>query len=91
LKLACWFLRRRFLKVFSEFLLFRYYLPLGKGVVLHLYNSESPLPNDALCQVWLNWPSGSEEEVENVKLMFNRQTDRQTDGQTDDGQPEKLT
>jgi hypothetical protein len=26
---------------------------LGKGVVIHLYDSESPLPKDALCQVWL--------------------------------------
>jgi hypothetical protein len=31
-----------------------------------------------------NWPSGSGEEVENVKVY--RQTDRRTDGQTDDGQ-----
>jgi hypothetical protein len=53
LKLACWFWRRRFLKYFSKFLLFRYYLPLGKGVVLHLYNSESSLPKDDLCQLWL--------------------------------------
>jgi hypothetical protein len=27
--------------------------PLGEGVVLHLYNSESPLPKDTLCQIWL--------------------------------------
>jgi hypothetical protein len=53
LKLACWFWRRRFLKNFSNFLLFRYYLPLGKGVVLHLYTSESSLPKDDLCQLWL--------------------------------------
>jgi hypothetical protein len=52
-KLACWFWRRRFLKIFSEFLLFRYYLPLGKGVVLHLYNSEFPLPKEDLFQVRL--------------------------------------
>ena len=44
LKLDCWFWRGRFLKIFSKFLLFCYYLPLGKGVVFHLYNSESPLP-----------------------------------------------
>jgi hypothetical protein len=53
LKLACWFWRRRFLNIFSKFLLFRYYLPLGKGGVLHLYNSESPLPKDDFCQLWL--------------------------------------
>ena len=34
-----------------------------------------------------NWPSGSGEEVENVKsLQMDRQTDRRTDRQTDDRQ-----
>jgi hypothetical protein len=36
LNLACWFWRRRFLKIFSVFLLFCYYLPLEKGNPLHL-------------------------------------------------------
>jgi hypothetical protein len=37
-----------------------------------------------------NWPSGSGEEVENVKVY--RQTDRQTDNRTTDNrQSEKLT
>jgi hypothetical protein len=53
LKLACWFWRRRFLKIFSVFLLFCYYLPLEKGNPLHLNNLESPPPKDDLCQVWL--------------------------------------
>jgi hypothetical protein len=44
---------RRFFIMFSVFLIFCYYLPLGKGVVLHLNNSESLLPNDDLCQLWL--------------------------------------
>jgi hypothetical protein len=44
---------KSFLKIFSKFLLFCYYLPLGNGVVLHLYNSEFPLPKDDLCQVRL--------------------------------------
>jgi hypothetical protein len=83
LKLACWFWRKRFLKIFSKFLLFRYYLPLGKGVILHLYNSESPLPKDDVCQLWLNWRSGSGEEVENVKV-----SDKCT---TDNRRSEKLT
>ena len=50
LKLARWFWRR-FLKIFSVFLLFRYFLPLEKDNPLHLKNLESPLPNDDLCQV----------------------------------------
>jgi hypothetical protein len=36
-----------------------------------------------------NWPSGSGEEVENVKVY--RQTDGQTTRQMDDGQSKKLT
>ena len=47
-----------FVEIFSMFvnvfLLFRYYLPLEKGVALHLNKLESSLPKDALCQVWLN-------------------------------------
>jgi hypothetical protein len=53
LKLACWFWRRRFLKIFNAFLLFRYYLPLEEGYSLHLNKLESPPPKDDLCQVWL--------------------------------------
>ena len=52
LKLALWFLRR-FLKFVNVFSLFRYYLPLEKGLALHLNKYESPSPKDALCQVWL--------------------------------------
>ena len=50
-KLALWFLRRRFLKFINAFSLFRYYLPLEKGGVLHLNKLESPSHKDALCQV----------------------------------------
>ena len=39
-----------FVNVFS---LFRNYLPLEKGGVLHLNKLESPSPGDNLCQVWL--------------------------------------
>ena len=35
------------------FSLFRYYLPLKKGVALQSNKLESPSPKDALCQVWL--------------------------------------
>jgi hypothetical protein len=53
LNLASSFWRTTFLKIFSAFLLFRYYLPLEKGYPLHLNKLESPLPKDDLCQVWL--------------------------------------
>jgi hypothetical protein len=49
MKLACWFWRRT-LKKISVCLLFRYYLPLGKGVDLHMNNCESPSRKDDLCQ-----------------------------------------
>ena len=52
LKLALWFWRR-FLNIFNIILHFCYYLPLDKGVSLHLHNLKSPPPKDALCQVWL--------------------------------------
>jgi hypothetical protein len=52
LKLACWFWRRWFLKIFNVFLLFRYYLPLERGYPLTVNKLESPSPKD-LCQVWL--------------------------------------
>ena len=31
-----------------------------------------PLPKDALCQVWLNWPSGSGEEIFLISSMYYR-------------------
>jgi hypothetical protein len=52
LKLACWFWRR-FLKIFSVFLLFCDYLTLEKNNPLHLNNALSPPLKDNLCQAWL--------------------------------------
>jgi hypothetical protein len=83
LKLASWFWRKRFLKLFSKFLLFCYYLPLAKGVVLHLYNSESSLPKDDLCQRWLKLTKRFWRRSQKCKSLTDR---RQADGQTDDGQ-----
>ena len=54
LKFALWFCRRILnfatLDVFS---LFRNYLPLKKGVTLHLNKLESLFTKVALCQIWL--------------------------------------
>ena len=47
------FLRRRFLKNTNKFSIILNYLPFKEGVTLHLNKLESPLPSDALCQVWL--------------------------------------
>ena len=53
LKLVQWFLRRRFLHFVNVILLFHNCFPLEKCGALHLNKSESHLPNDNLCQIWL--------------------------------------
>ena len=53
LKLAKWFLRRRFLNFVNVFSLFRNYLPLEKGVALYFNKLGFPSPQDALSQVLL--------------------------------------
>jgi hypothetical protein len=78
LNLACWFWRR-FLKIFSVFLLFCYYLPLERGNPLHLNKLESPFPKDDLCQVWLKLAQWFWRRSRKCKSL-------QTDGQMDDGQ-----
>ena len=52
-QLAQWFWRRRFFKFINVFGLFRNYLPLERGVAVHLKKLKSPSPKNALCQVWL--------------------------------------
>jgi hypothetical protein len=46
-------LEKKILKIFSVFLLFRYYLPLEKGYLLHVNKILSPSLKDDLRQVWL--------------------------------------
>ena len=54
LKLAQWFLRRRFFLNFANvFSLFCNCLPLEKGVVLYSNELKSHLPKYALCKIWL--------------------------------------
>ena len=62
LKLAKWFWRR-FLNYANVFSLFRNYLSLVKGWAVHSNKLESSSPKDALCPVWLNWPSGSRKKI----------------------------
>ena len=40
------------------------------GVALHLNNLESLSLKTALCQVWINWPSGSAEEDIKILSMY---------------------
>jgi hypothetical protein len=83
LKLACWFWRRRFLKMFSVFLLFCYYIPPWRRDIPLLWTTLNPLHPRMICvKCGTNWSSGSGEEVKKCKSI---QTDRQTDGQTSDG------
>jgi hypothetical protein len=62
-------LEKKFFKTkFSVFLLFCFYFSLGRDVALHLNNLESPAPRMLCAKSGYNWPSGSEEKVENVKV-----------------------
>jgi hypothetical protein len=84
LNLGSWFWRRRFLRIFSVFLLFRYYLPLERGNPLHLNKLEFPSPKDDLCQVWLKLAQRFWRRSRKCKsLQTDGQTDRQTDRRTD--------
>ena len=55
-------LEKKVFKVLNVFLLFHYYHPLEKGLVLHLYKLEFPSPKDSLCQFLLKLTYDSEEE-----------------------------
>ena len=91
LKLALWFLRRRFFNFVNVFSLFRNYLPLGKGMVLHLNKLESSPLKDALCQVWLKSAQQFLRRRWKCETFTDRQTARQTDRQmTDKKWSEKL-
>ena len=52
---AQWLWRRRFLNFVNVFSLYCYYLPLEKGMALHLKKLISPSPKDALCQALAQW------------------------------------
>jgi hypothetical protein len=65
--------------------------PHGEGVVLHMYNSESPLPKDDLYQLWLKLAQRFWRRSRKCKSLTDR---RQTDGDRrtmDNGRSEKLT
>jgi hypothetical protein len=66
--LACWFWRRRFLKIFSEFLLFAIISPWEKGLPF-ICTILNPLHLRIIfANFGSNWPCGSGEEVKNVEV-----------------------
>ena len=81
LKLAQKFWRWRFLKFVNVFSLFRNYLPLKKGVALHLNKLESPSPRDTLCHVWLKLAQWFWRKRWKCEMFI----DGLMDGRTDDG------
>ena len=79
-------LEKKFLKIFSVFLLFRYYLPLEKDNPLYLDKLESPSPMDDLCHVWLKLAQWFWRRSRKCKsLQTDGQTDRRTDGRRTTG------
>ena len=68
-------------KFVNVFLLFRNYLPLKRGVVLHLNKFEFHLPKDALWQVWLKLAQW----FLRIWKCEEKYTDSRTDRETDDG------
>ena len=78
--------------IFDIILLFRHYLPLEKGMALHLNKLKSPPPKDALCQVWLKLAQWFWRRRLQCEKFTDRQTDKQTDRRKkDDRRSEKLT
>ena len=77
----------KILNVVNVILLFCNYLPLGKGMALHLNKLESPVPKDALCQVKIG--PGFLEKKSKIGKVY-RQTNRRTNRQTTDDQKSSL-
>ena len=75
LKLAQLFWRKSFLNFVNIFSLFRNYLPLKKGWVLHLYKHESSTPKIHCAKFGWIWPSGSgsgDEDFSNFVNVFSQ-------------------
>ena len=70
LKLAKWFMSRRFLKVLNVFSLCGYYLPFEKCMASKLNKFESPLPQSASVMFGWNWLSGSWEDFQKLSIYF---------------------
>ena len=65
--------------------------PLEKDLALHLYKLESPLPKNTSIKFDWNWPSGSEEEDEDVKSLRQWWHQQRQPRTTDKFRSEQLT
>ena len=79
----------KILKVVNVISLFCNYLPLGKGMALHLNKLESPSPRDTLCQVWLKLVQVFVEKKSKIGKVYKRKN-RRTYRQTTDDQKSSL-
>ena len=86
LKLAKW--RRGFLNIYIFPLSIRYYLPLEKGLILHLNKLELPSPKDVFAKFGWNGPVVLE-KIMKIWKVYGRM-DRRTDRQSDYRRTEKL-
>jgi hypothetical protein len=77
------FRKEKIFKIFKWIFTLLLLSPLKEGVVLHLYNSKSPLPKDDLCQLWLKLTQRFRRTSPKCKSL----TDTQTEGW---GSSEKL-
>ena len=80
LKLAHWFLRRRFSFKVNVVSLFRYYFPFENGWILQLNKLESSPPKYAFCQVCLKLAHCLWRRRWKCEKFTDRQTDRHTTG-----------
>ena len=72
LKFARWFCRKGFLKFLNLCSLFRYYFPLGQGMVFHLKKKNNLNPLHPKMLGW-NWPNGSGQEYGNLNSLQRQQ------------------
>ena len=72
-----------FLMTLPYFLSFIDYLPLRGDMFLQFNNLNSPLPKDALYQVWSKLAQWFLRRSRKCEKFTDGQTDRRTDGQTD--------
>ena len=71
---------KNFVNVFSVFC---YYLPLKRGMALHLKKAECPSTKNTLCQFWLKLSHCFRRRRLKCEKITDRRTHRQSDGRSD--------